>query len=155
MPLGYNKDADTSGGGDFELPPPGEYLFKVDTCEEVTFASGNKGIKAKLLVDTGERDITCYVNIPYTDSMMWKVSHFVECLGFDFKNPPDAWELVGKTGSADFVHKEGKTREGVPTGKKYLDAKDFIVEEPLPKMTRGNGKAKPAGHAVDDSEIPF
>jgi hypothetical protein len=155
MPLSYDTNANTEGGGEFEMPPPGEYMFKVDTCEETTFSSGNRGIKAKLLVDTGKRDMACYVNLPYTDNMMWKVRHFVECLGFDFKNPPEAWQMVGRTGSADFVHKDGRDKDGKPNGRKNLDAKDFVVEEPLPNVTRGGAKAMPPGASTNDDAPPF
>jgi hypothetical protein len=139
-PLGYDpsRKNDDEGGGDFPARKPGRYDFKVDEASETVFSSGNKGLKLKFLVAHKEdHDATCYENLPYTDNMLWKLSDFLDSLGLDFENPPEAYELVGKHGVADFRVDE----------KGYFKVKKYLMPEPAtPK--------RPAAKA-DEDNVPW
>jgi hypothetical protein len=164
-PLDFDPSTAEEGGGDYPPLRPGEYEFKIEEASETVFKSGNKGLKLKLLVAyEGTRDIPCYANLVYTPNMLWKVKHLLEGVGFDFESPPDAWELVGKAGWAQFGVKAGLDASGKPNGKEYLDVKDFSVDEDSadgkeyhsPPPAKKNGKAAAAKSAQqDDSDIPF
>jgi hypothetical protein len=141
-PLNYDpsKKSDDEGG---DYPPlkGGKYEFKVEEADETTFKSGNSGLKVKLLVGyTNGRDVPCFCNLVYTDNMLWKVEDFMDSIGLDFENPPDAWELVGKTGWAEFkVNERG-----------YFEVKSFAMPA-ASKQANGAG----VGHATNDDPPPF
>jgi hypothetical protein len=104
-------------------PTPGVYKFKIDDFEECTFNSGNKGAKAKLLVDAGapwgdSKSLDCLV---FTEKMLWKMKKLCECVGVDFDPPPEAFEFVNKTGSAEFIIEEYN-------GYRNLKVKNYITD---------------------------
>lgn len=147
MPLAYDTSIDPGeGGGDYPPLKPGEYPFKVETAEETTFGTGSKGLKVKLLVGyTNGRDVPCYSNLVYSDKMLWKVKHLLESIGFEYANPPEAFELVGRTGLGKFIVNE----------KGYFEAKDFLVDAET--LTAPKASAKKPGmydHVKDDAP-PF
>lgn len=144
-PLNYNpSEKSDDEGGDYPPLKPGKYEFKVDSAEETTFSTGNTGLKVKLLVgyDNG-RDVPCFCNLVYTAKMLWKVEDFLDSLGFDFENPPDAWELVGKSGWGEFKVNE----------KGYFEAKGFLMPPAPEKAVAERTKAPAPGQGADD--VPF
>lgn len=142
-PLNYDTSVEPGEGGD--LPPlkPGDYEFKVEEADETTFGTGNQGLKVKLLVGyENGRDVPCYENMVYTPAALWKLKSFLEALGFDYKKPPDAWELKGKTGWAKF----GLNEKG------YFKVKAYDPVHPAEKAH--HSKPKPAAQS-EDSDVPW
>ena len=100
MPLGYNpSEMDPSAG----RAEPGTYRFRVDEAAETTFRSGSHGLKLVLLVAAyADRDISVYDNLVYHPKALWKVDAMLKSVGLDFSSPPEAHELIGRQGVAEF-----------------------------------------------------
>ncbi len=146
MPLGYNRDADTAGGGGNS--EPGEYPFIVDHVEEKTFKSGNEGLTVRLKTAVADgRDVTVYENFVYVDKALWKLNEFLTCIGLDFRDPPEPWDVESKTGRANFTLNE----------KGYLQVEDFLA----PSANNGPDSAgrPPVDHDYGpppmDEDVPF
>lgn len=144
-PLEYNPKDKSEDTGRKETKP-GRYKFKVDDVQEKEFQGGNKGLNVKLLVDTGDRDATCYCNFVYTKNALWKLEEFLDCIGLDFDPPPDIWEIDKRTGAADFTVNE----------KGYLEAKKFLVDG-SPKAKKTGTHKGPTIKEVEDAhgDVPF
>lgn len=101
-----NKEAAESGGGG--KAHPGEYVFKVDVANEVTFKTGGEGLKIELLVGAfNNRDIRVYVNLSYSEKAQWRLKQFMDAIGVDYYRPPEsAHSLEGRTGRARFKANE-------------------------------------------------
>jgi hypothetical protein len=140
MPLGHNRDAviDSNDRPDIK---PGTYEFKVDDAEEVVFNSGNKGLKVILLVAVGNRDVKCYCNFVYMDSIAWRLEQFYDAVDLDYRDEKlELWDITGKTGKANFkVDERG-----------YLKADKFW---PVRKRTATGVKV--AAAQLDDDKLPF
>lgn len=142
--MDYNPEDKVESGGTAQ---PGKYRFKVDEAVETTFRSGNKGLKAKLLVAAfSDKDITVYCNFVYLPQSLWKLEQFMSSIGLDFSDKSlTAHDFVGLQGDAEFV-----------AGEKYLEAGDFIAASanngaksaPRPAARKANG-------AAPTDEIPF
>ena len=144
MALGYNA-SDKQDSGRSELKA-GIYPFKVETAEETTFASsGNKGLKVKVLVGYDGRDIGCFANLAYTDKALWRVEQFLDSIGCDFASPPDAWELVAKTGMAEFVVNE----------RGYFEVKNWLDPVAQTKEINRKNPPKQTTLAAASDDVPF
>jgi hypothetical protein len=132
----YNPEDDKGGAGE-----GGKFPFKVDEAEEKKFGSGNEGLKVKLLVNNGKRDVPSYENFIYRDDLLWRVRKFMASLGLDFDDKSiQPADFVGRTGRAEFV----VDKEGYLKGKKWIPADGF-------KGKSGDGPAADA--PIED--VPF
>jgi hypothetical protein len=147
MALNYNpaQKVENEGSGKAQ---PGRYTFRVDDVQEKMFRSGNEGLSATLLVAVnGARDLKVFSNFVYTPKALWKLKEFFDAIGVDFEHPPEPWDLVGKTGVAEFVVGE----------KGYLEVDTF-----LPGSANA-GRSKPAARlatmqqpvAALSDDVPF
>lgn len=145
MPMNYNPDWKAEGGGRAE---PGTYQFKVDDAEEKTFNSGNDGCKLTLMVGAlPDRDIHVFENLMYVEQSAWRIREFLESVGCSYERPPDARDLINKTGTAKF--KLGKNG--------YLEVETFLPASasngPDTRTSRGGyGNPPPP---TDDDMPPF
>ena len=112
-----NKEAAESGGGG--KAQPGEYPFKIDEAEEVTFKTGSEGLKLTLLVGAFEtKDIKVFARLSYSEKAQWRLKQMFDSIGGDFYNPPeDARELEGLGGKAKFKCDE----------KGYLEVEEWLA----------------------------
>lgn len=145
MSFNYNPEDKTEGGGG--KAQPGDYTFKVDQIEEVTFRTGSEGWKAQLLVGAlADKDIKVFCNLVNTKAALWKMAEFLASIGLDFNNPPKGgWEPTaceGKVGKATFKLGE----------KGYLEVEAFLP------ASANNGpdarKAAPARKPVSNEPPP-
>ena len=160
--MDYNpQDMDESVGP----VPPGEYDFRVDDATEKQFQSHNKGCALHLSVAVSrERDIQVFDNLVYTSKSLWKTKQFLSCIGRDFNNPPDVYELIGMTGRAKFklgdkgflevaayVNKDPK---GQKPSKPQTNAPRQAGQQPLrPATNQQPAYDDPPPHSDDD--VPF
>lgn len=101
--MNYNPSGYVRGEGGGKAVE-GDYDFKVDDMQEATFDSGNSGWKVTLLVGAFDtRDVKVFENLVNVESARWKIDQFLTALGFDFMNPPDTDEVIGRTGRAHFA----------------------------------------------------
>lgn len=154
MGLKYNPAEKIEGGGKAEA---GKYYFKVDEAGEATFSTGNEGLKVTLLVGAfDDRDVKVFCNFAYTPKALWRLKQFFDAIGVDFDNPPDAYDLVGKTGEAIFeVGDKGylQVETYLPAGANNTSSKPKVP----PKV---QAKPKASEHdygppAMVDADVPF
>lgn len=149
MGMNYKPEEMIEGGG---RATAGRYHFKIDEAQERTFKSGNDGLEVKLLVAAFDsRDVTVYDRFVFLNNSTWKLKQFFDAIGVDFNNPPDAHDLIGLTGEAEFEVGE----------KGYIEAGLYIAAgansaAPKPKA-KPVARVKPSqdyGNASDDN-VPF
>lgn len=165
--MDYNRDGYVPGEGGGGRAPEGDYDFKVDDAVPKTFASGNRGAKITMLVGAFDnRDVKVFENLVYVDEARWKIDQFLTALGFDFMNPPELEDLIGRTGRGHFA----------PNDKGYLEATEFYEasapaqrqapqRRPAPQQQRRPAptQQRPAGQGygygpppmTDDDAPPF
>ncbi len=150
--LGYSPEDKEEGGGGGRRAEPGTYSFYINEAYEDTFRSGNDGVKIKLDVAAFEdKDVTVFENFVYVSQALWKLEEFLTCLGFDFNNPPEIDELIGKEGKAKF--KLGAERDG----KRYLEVEEYLkpgASPPRQSSGPGNMPPEPRGRANDNDSGP-
>ena len=137
--MGYDPSAVTSGGGKV---PDGEYQFVVREAYELTFKTGNQGVKVVMEMFADDRALTVFDNFAYTPGGLVRLNHFLTCLGLPFDPPPALEELPGKHGTALFKR-----------GEKWLDPEEYIPP---------NGQAQTftppptsRGAEIDAGDVPF
>jgi hypothetical protein len=114
MPMNYRPDDKIDGGGRAE---PGTYVFRVEEARETTFKTGTEGAEVTLMVGAFEdRDITVFERFAYMPKALWKLEQFMNAIGEDFAHPGEVYDLVGRTGRAEFEHND----------KGYLRVKEYI-----------------------------
>lgn len=102
------------GGGEFNLPPVGEYGFTVHTFEKTMSKSGRK--MAHIVIELDENGQFWKIDdyLVLQDNMAWKIATFFESLGLKEKGEPLVrmpWdEIIAKTGRVKIKHEtyEGK-----------------------------------------------
>lgn len=114
-------DLNSEGGGSFE---PGIYSFKVEDIQEKTYRTGSAGYSVLLLVGIGDRDVRVYDNIitnptPGKKHAKWKLAALCRSVGVDPAGGVDPAQLVGKSGTGDFIREEGS---------KYLSVGEYVVD---------------------------
>jgi hypothetical protein len=113
-PMNYRPGDKIDGGGRAE---PGTYVFRVDEARETTFKTGTEGAEVTLMVGAfTDRDIKVFERFAYMPKALWKLEQFMNAIGEDFAHPGEIYDLVGKTGRAEFEHDE----------KGYLRVKEYI-----------------------------
>ena len=112
-----------AGRGEFNLPPAGEYGFKVIEFEKTFSKAGNKMAKVVLELDEEGQHWKVYDYLVLSDKMAWKLSDFFEALSLKKKGEKldkMPWDKVlGATGRMKIKH---ETYEGSESCKvdKYL-----------------------------------
>ena len=87
---------------------------------------------------SAERDVKCFVRFVYLPQSLWSLQQFLECLGKDFDNPPEAADLQGLKGRACFE----------------LDSKGYL--EPVEFYAAAPGVPGAATEGVPDNDnLPF
>lgn len=141
MPMGYNPN---EVGEKPRRATAGVYDFVVESVQETTFRSGNRGAKGKLQVAAfPDKDITVFVSFVYTPTALWKLDQFLTSVGQDFNNPPEPEHLTGMKGKAEFTIDE----------KGYLEAGKF-----LPAMANNGPDARmsyPMPQSIVADDVPF
>ena len=102
------------GGGEYNLPPVGEYGFTVQTFEKTMSKSGRK--MAHIVIELDENGQFWKIDdyLVLQDNMAWKIATFFESLGLKEKGEPLVrmpWdEIIAKTGRVKIKHEtyEGK-----------------------------------------------
>ena len=74
-----------AGRGEFNLPPAGEYGFKVIEFEKTFSKAGNKMAKVVLELDEEGQHWKVYDYLVLSDKMAWKLSDFFEALSLKKK----------------------------------------------------------------------
>ena len=113
----------------------GFYDFRVDSVEQKTFSTGNRGVSLQLLAQVNEREIRVYDNVPALPSVKWKRDALLTSVGLDPESKVDIDDLVGKQGRARFV----KNDRG------YLSVKSYVK----PRDKKPEAQQPPAGHTWD------
>ena len=104
-----------AGRGEFNLPPAGEYGFKVIEFEKTLSKAGKKMAKLNLELDEEGQHWKVYDYLVLTTNMEWKIAQFFECLGLKKKGEPlqkMPWDKVlGATGRMKLKHETYEGRE--------------------------------------------
>ncbi len=119
----------------------GRYSFKIDQFEDnQTFSTGSTGVKATLLVNTGEQPEKVYARFVDTPGGAARLARFMESVGLDFGNihELEPVDFVGLSGEAEFIIGDRGYLEAV----KYLPA--GVSMSPAPRKS-----------AVDDRDVTF
>lgn len=101
-------------GGEFNLPPVGEYGFTVTEFEKTISKAGRK--MAHIVIELDENGQFWKIDdyLVLQDNMAWKIATFFESLGLKEKGEPLVrmpWdEIIAKTGRVKIKHEtyEGK-----------------------------------------------
>lgn len=126
MPLNCNFEdghKEPEGSGDW-VSKPGIYTYKVDEAEEVTFKSGNQGLKLKLLVNDGAPwgDSKCFENIVYGPNSTWRLKALCRSIGVEYSEKLELWDLEGRGGRAKFKVEEYNGYQNLKVG-------NYIIKE--------------------------
>lgn len=153
MALNYNPaDLDETKGGNIE---PGDYVFVVANAEEVTFRSGNQGLKIELSVAAlPDRDIKVFENFVYLPIALWRLREFMDSIGLDFGNMPGLREIIGAAGKATFVEND----RGYLTAKKFHAAPANNAPQRKPQPQRSTVQPDHFNDApppLGDDDVPF
>jgi len=107
--------AEASDRGEGNIPPVGEYGFKVIECEKTLSKAGKKMAKINLELDEEGQHWKVYDYLVLTTNMEWKIAQFFECLGLKKKGEPlqkMPWDkVVGATGRMKLKHETYEGRE--------------------------------------------
>lgn len=150
MPIGYKPDP-SAGDNRHDPLRPGTFDFKVDAAMEKTFSTGTPGLAVKLLVAYDGRDVPCFVNLFY-EKATWKLKTFIDCIGLDYDNPPELYEIEGRHGRARFKVKD----DGYFDVAAFLDDVDAVMDPQSGAEMRNKHRAdeyKPPAPVDDD--VPF
>ena len=132
------------GTGEMNLPPVGEYGFKVIEFEKTLSKAGKKMAKIVIELDKEGQFWKVYDYLVLSDSMAWKLATFFESLSLKKKGEPLAkmpWDdVLGKTGRVKIKH---ETFDGKESCK---------VDRYLPSEA-SQASSKPSANPMDD--VPF
>lgn len=127
--------------GEFNLPPIGEYGFRVIEFEKTLSKAGKKMAKLNLELDESGQFFKVYDYLVLTANMEWKLATFFECLGLKKQGEPLTkmpWDKVlGATGRLKLKH---ETYEG----KENCKVERYIVPDAAKAPTK-----------PDMSDVPF
>ena len=102
------------GGGEYNLPPVGEYGFTVTEFEKTISKAGRKMAHIVIELDSEGQFWKIHDYLVLQDNMAWKIATFFETLGLKKKGEPLVkmpWDqIIAKTGRVKIKHEtyEGK-----------------------------------------------
>ena len=153
MRMGYNpndlQDTGASGGS----AEPGDYNYVVAEAEEVTFKSGNTGIKLTLMIQRPNgSEIKAFENLVYHARALWKIDEFLSSVGLNFRNPPGVHELLHRNGRAKFIKND---RDYLSVDKYYPKAQETYqppANRPMPQVQPQHAAAY---QQASPDDVPF
>lgn len=113
-------------GGEFNIPPIGEYGFKVINLEKTHSKAGNKMAVINLELDETAQFWKVYDYLTLTENNAWKLAKFFECIGLKKKG-----EKLKKMPWDKVLGAEGrvKIKHDTYNGKESCKVDQYIVTE--------------------------
>mgnify|MGYP002521577100 CR=1 FL=1 len=134
--------------GEFNLPPIGEYGFRVIEFEKTLSKAGKKMAKLTLELDEAGQFWKVYDYLVLSTNMEWKLATFFESLGLKKKGEPLTkmpWDKVlGASGKVKIKHE-------TYDGKESCKVERYIVSEAAKAPTEA--EKAPTKPSMDD--MPF
>lgn len=130
------RKIDFSGVETYLKAPEGTHAAKVVEVEDVTFQSGNEGLKVVYEITQGiGKGARIYDNFSFADNALWKLKTLLEALKIKCNGRIllDTDKMVGKTLEIEVIHEEyeGKTRAKVTEMRKLSASKAEDEDEDI------------------------